>query len=266
MDQRSIHQQNTATLLLDQVPRVTRVVAMARPRCNLRGFFWGIILQRYENHSRVRGSPQRKHEIGVRPLVAPPGGGGSIPFTNRGYLSSRSSSTGKRSAQMRSKHHLISGRSHLFTVPGVRRSPSPGCPSLGQAAGSAAGMLWVRVAGVGTRHWPFDVRVLLGVACRGGGGRSPRGGGSCCRCEGRPGLGALPLAAARAWGTTPLTKAHGAPPRGCPPSKPTGRSASSQERWGGARPSYPHARRPRDTGNGSRLPAPRTSSRERRST
>ena len=69
-----IHQQNTAPLLLDQVPRVGRVVPMARPRCNLQGFFWGTILQGHENHPPVRGTPQRKHEIAVRPLVAPPGG------------------------------------------------------------------------------------------------------------------------------------------------------------------------------------------------
>ena len=71
MDQRSIYLQNTATLLLDHMPRVGRVVAMARPRCNLQGFLWGIILQEDENRPRVRGTPQRKHEIAVRPLVAP---------------------------------------------------------------------------------------------------------------------------------------------------------------------------------------------------
>ena len=61
MDQHSIHEQNTPTLLLDHEPCVGRVVAMARSRCNLRRFFSGIILQGYENHPRVCGNPERKH-------------------------------------------------------------------------------------------------------------------------------------------------------------------------------------------------------------
>ena len=41
------------------------------------------------------------------------------PFINRGSRSATSSSTGKRCAKIRSKRHLISDGSHLFTVPGA---------------------------------------------------------------------------------------------------------------------------------------------------
>ena len=121
---------------------------------------------------------------------------------------------------------------------------------------------------MGTHHWPFDLCALLGVACPGGGTRSPRAGGSCCRCEGRLGLGTLPLPAACPWGRTPCTKARGAPPGDAllPPPQGAALARKSLRCGVGAGPSYPQAPCPRDTDNRSQLPAGRTGSRQREST
>ena len=53
---------------------------------------------------------------------------------------------------------------------GVRRSPSPGCPSVGRVAGAAAHFLWERVCGFGCAARPWggrlsvDVRGVRGVS------------------------------------------------------------------------------------------------------
>ena len=55
-------------------------------------------------------------------------------------------------------------------------------------------------AGVGAQHCPFGLHALRGAACRGGGGRLPRGGMAFHRCEGRLVSGAVPPPAARPLG------------------------------------------------------------------
>ena len=86
---------------------------------------------------------------------------------------------------------------------GGRRSPSPGCPSLGQAVGVSC----PHAVGAGVRVWGPGTGPLACLPCwalraAGVAGGCP-GGGSSRRCEGRLGLGALPLPVARPWGRQP---------------------------------------------------------------
>ena len=86
---------------------------------------------------------------------------------------------------------------------GVGAHPPPAARPWGRQLGSPAHMLWVRVCGCG------DPALALWLACPAGrcvprGWREvARGGGSSRRCEGRLGLGALPLPVARPWGRQP---------------------------------------------------------------
>ena len=77
---------------------------------------------------------------------------------------------------------------------GVGRSPTPGCPPSGRAAG-AHYPLAVDVGGCG-RGDPSPTRQRAGFARCGGGMRVP-GGGASCLGVGRPGSGALPAPTAR---------------------------------------------------------------------
>ena len=103
-------------------------------------------------------------------------------------------------------HQLHSGRScglALRAVGAARGSPRP--PVLWDVRPRpTTHWLWMRGAvGVGTRHQPYSALLQAGFARCGGGMRVP-GGGASCLCVGRPGLGALPLRAAR-----PLWRAGG---------------------------------------------------------
>ena len=78
--------------------------------------------------------------------------------------------------------------------------PPPGCPPSGQAVGSAAHVLLVRVCGCGGPALSAWLACPVGAACRvGGGGPSP-GGVAFHRCEGPLVSGAVSSPAARAAG------------------------------------------------------------------
>ena len=81
----------------------------------------------------------------------------------------------------------------------MRHSPSPCCPSFGQGARARCSLAVGPGLRLWTRHLPFGVRTLRGLARRRGGGRLPQGGPSH-RCEGRLVSGALALQAACPWG------------------------------------------------------------------
>ena len=106
--------------------------------------------------------------------------------------------------------------SPLRGVCGVRRSPSPGCPSLerlGQVAVARCPcLLGAGGAVMRARHRSHGARscelALHAVEVAGGHPRGGGGGGASCLCEGRLGLGAHPPPAACPWARQSGPAAH----------------------------------------------------------
>ena len=92
--------------------------------------------------------------------------------------------------------------------PGLGALPRPTARPSGVRPGPATHWLWVRCAGVGTRHQPHSALLHAGFACYRGGTRARWGGGLSCLGVERPWLGAPRCPNARPCGVRPGPATH----------------------------------------------------------